>query len=149
MTFRILISILPKLNILVNSSNRAIITDFGSARIVREARETRARPASHPVASVGTVPPTNSQKYRLRFTASKGMPTSTYTCPFPPLPAPRPKLGESPVRTVAFHGLISISAKRSIVFSSSGCFVAVGVDSEHHRDWNLVSPTFGQWHFMD
>ncbi|KAG8913843.1 hypothetical protein FRC00_001475, partial [Tulasnella sp. 408] len=65
---------LKSLNILINSSNRAIITDFGSARIVREAQ---ANPASYPIAPARSVPPTNSQQPRLRVTASNNTLTLT------------------------------------------------------------------------
>lgn len=55
-------SILPKLNILVNSSNQAVITDVSSARIVREAREIRASTATHRVAPAAPVARTANQR---------------------------------------------------------------------------------------
>lgn len=46
----LLTATIAQLNILVNSSHRAVITDFGSARVIREAQAARATSPSHPVA---------------------------------------------------------------------------------------------------
>ncbi|KIO19025.1 hypothetical protein M407DRAFT_31309, partial [Tulasnella calospora MUT 4182] len=62
---------LKSLNILVNSSNRAVITDFGSARILRQTQELNADPSTRLAASASTTFPKNNEPLQFTVTASE------------------------------------------------------------------------------
>lgn len=65
-----LLSILAQLNILVNSANRAVITDFGSARIFREVQNFRLKSGAYLAGLSNRGPPRIDALPHLKVTAS-------------------------------------------------------------------------------
>ncbi|KAG9041399.1 hypothetical protein FS837_012322 [Tulasnella sp. UAMH 9824] len=59
-----------KLNILVNSSHRAVITDFGSARVIEEAQDLRATVPFNPAASANHAAEEEAERPDLKVTVS-------------------------------------------------------------------------------